>query len=617
MVEAASWESINNARERFKGDPGSGQHKHDHSSASARLNVGKYLDHFGISHSVKNNGRGTIYPLDHCLFDESHTKNEAAIIQMPDGKLIYQCFHESCKGHTWHTARQVISGNESLRPFMDGVSESYSTRESQAEEWPEPIPLGDYANLPDFPADVLPSPGREMVEAVAEVNQVDKGLVAGCYFAVLSLALAKKVEVDLITHQEPCNCFFVGVAESGTRKTGTLGVMTDCVYEYQAGINQELRPIITQAQADYKILEKRLAKLQDDAVKAKDFTEQELIRQDIKDLLEEMEENKPPNELIIIVDDITTEALANTMAVQDERLAIVSAEGGIFSILAGRYSEKAANFDVVLKGHSGDPWSCHRIGRESKSMMNPALTLCLCVQLEVIREIGRNRSFRGKGLLARFLYCLCKPQAGYRIRQMNTIPPALYDRYAEHVKGLLSIPIPELPENLRFTKDAQALWDDFYNDVEKSMRPGGELESLKDWGSKLPGATARIAGLLHLAKHGQAGLNRDISVNSVGASLGIGAYYKDHALATFGLMGEAPEQEAAKLILEYLKLHRPRTFTGRDVMRNKNALKTMAVVEGGLKVLLERGYIKEVEAQDRGRGRPAAKSYLTHPLLRA
>ena len=32
-------------------------------------------------------------------------------------------------------------------------------------------------------------------------------------------------------------------------------------------------------------------------------------------------------------------------------------EGGIFSILGGRYNEKE-NYDIFLKGHAGDFWSC-------------------------------------------------------------------------------------------------------------------------------------------------------------------------------------------------------------------------------------------------------------------
>jgi hypothetical protein len=35
------------------------------------------------------------------------------------------------------------------------------------------------------------------------------------------------------------------------------------------------------------------------------------------------------------------------------RLAIISAEGGVFDIIAGRYTNNVPNMDLWLKGHSG------------------------------------------------------------------------------------------------------------------------------------------------------------------------------------------------------------------------------------------------------------------------
>jgi putative DNA primase/helicase len=63
---------------------------------------------------VKNNGSSVLYCLKHCVFDESHSNNESAIGQTAEGKLFYQCFHNSCKGKTWHEARQIISGDDPL-----------------------------------------------------------------------------------------------------------------------------------------------------------------------------------------------------------------------------------------------------------------------------------------------------------------------------------------------------------------------------------------------------------------------------------------------------------------------------------------------------------------------
>ena len=126
------------------------------------------------------------------------------------------------------------------------------------------------------------------------------------------------------------------------------------------------------------------------------------------------------------------------MAENNERMAVFSPEGGLFEIMAGRYAKDGnGNFDLLLKAHAGDFWASHRIGREAKTMAAPALTLCLAVQSEVIEEAGKNRQFRGKGLLARFLYSLCKSQVGYRERQTKAVPSMLSHTYQEHLFSLM------------------------------------------------------------------------------------------------------------------------------------------------------------------------------------
>jgi archaellum biogenesis ATPase FlaH len=84
-----------------------------------RLDVPGYLTHYGITISkTKVEADRTIYALEKCVFDPTHGKGQASIIQGDDGKLIYKCFHNSCNGRTWKEAREIISGKDSLKSFM-------------------------------------------------------------------------------------------------------------------------------------------------------------------------------------------------------------------------------------------------------------------------------------------------------------------------------------------------------------------------------------------------------------------------------------------------------------------------------------------------------------------
>ncbi|GAH15076.1 unnamed protein product, partial [marine sediment metagenome] len=70
------------------------------------LDVGAYLEHYGIAFRIKQKDLLTLYCLDECLFDPNHKKYEAAICYSPSPPfLTYQCFHDSCHGKTWKEAR--------------------------------------------------------------------------------------------------------------------------------------------------------------------------------------------------------------------------------------------------------------------------------------------------------------------------------------------------------------------------------------------------------------------------------------------------------------------------------------------------------------------------------
>jgi len=89
-------------------------------TSRGKLDVSQYLNHHQIKHKVRQKNGSTFFCLDHCVFDENHRGNEAAIIQADDGKLLFQCFHSSCQGKRWADARQIISGNTKLLNFMNG-----------------------------------------------------------------------------------------------------------------------------------------------------------------------------------------------------------------------------------------------------------------------------------------------------------------------------------------------------------------------------------------------------------------------------------------------------------------------------------------------------------------
>lgn len=86
-----------------------------------QMDVEAYCNHYGKEVvKVKQHGTSTLYCLKECVFDPSQTVNESAIGITSEGKPFYQCFHNSCKDRKWKDAQEIISGKDSLEPFMSG-----------------------------------------------------------------------------------------------------------------------------------------------------------------------------------------------------------------------------------------------------------------------------------------------------------------------------------------------------------------------------------------------------------------------------------------------------------------------------------------------------------------
>jgi hypothetical protein len=109
-------------------------------ATGSKLDVKQYLADNGVDilKEKQTNDGGTMYCLCSCLFDPNHSPNEAAIVQNSEGKLTYQCFHNSCEGLTWHDARAQISGTNSLAPWMSGGNGRSKTSAQAAAKEKEP-----------------------------------------------------------------------------------------------------------------------------------------------------------------------------------------------------------------------------------------------------------------------------------------------------------------------------------------------------------------------------------------------------------------------------------------------------------------------------------------------
>jgi hypothetical protein len=136
---------------------------------------------------------------------------------------------------------------------------------------------------------------------------------------------------------------------------------------------------------------------------------------------------------------------------------VLSAEGWIFSTLAGRYSSGVPNLEVFLKGHAGDMLRVDRKGRPAEHVAAPALTLGLALQPEVLTDIAKMPGFRGRGLLARILYSLPENTVGRRQVGAPAVPAPIDKTYTSRLTRLvLLLADHDEPHRLRLSRDATA-----------------------------------------------------------------------------------------------------------------------------------------------------------------
>jgi len=488
-------------------------------------------------------------------------------------------------------------------------------------EWEPPVPFAD-ASLPPFPLEALPPALAGFVSEVAASVQVPVDMAAMMALGIVAAAGARTCLVQVgETHQEPLNLFVAVVMEPGSRKSGTLDALAAPLREAEREMTAADLPRITEAAEARAIEEKRLAHLRKQAAKAKTGDEAAEKGREVADLAGAL--TTVPAAPRLLADDVTPEAAAKMAGEQGGTLAIVSAEGGLFGNLGGRYQNGQPNLDLFLHGHAGEPHRVDRKGSPPVFIARVCLTVLLAIQPGVLAALSDTPAFGERGLVARFLFSIPEDLVGTRFYSNRRIDAEA--RYAYHaaVKSIVGLPLaateadPGARHLLRLDGQALSLWAQYADDVERRQAEGGDLRALKYWASKLAGAVARIAGGLHLAEHAGRGCpwTRPLAPATVAAAWAIGEYLIPHAQAAYGDMGEGADAKTARRLLKWVLRTGPAEFTLRDCHQAHRSL-THAALAAALGLLCERGFLRQAEGAKRpGAGRPKAPAYQVNPLI--
>lgn len=487
--------------------------------------------------------------------------------------------------------------------------------------WEEPVSLDSRA-LPHFPIDTL-GQLAPFVTATAESLQVPDDMVAFACLATISTATGGRRKVQ-VKHgwSESTALYLTALADSSEKKTPALNAACEPLRDIETELIEEARPAVEETRQEIRITEKAMESAEKTAGggKAADREDARADAEAAREKLLELGDN--PALPLILVRDITLEALALRMAEQKGRLGSLASEGGLFKIAAGLYGNNGkANTDLLLEAYTGGPYSIERIGRPDRRMPSTFLALGMIIQPGMVAGLEKkNPEFRQSGFLGRFLYAKPTPTE-FDTFDTPEVPFGVAEDYGQRIRALVSgVWNTSDVVMMRLSTEARTEFGRFYDGFAKRRKPGGDLHDIADWAGKLRGQLVRIAACITLFEDPQA---QEISLTRIQAAISMAPYFIAHARAVFDLMGKNREG-ALKPLRDLLAWLRSRPAPGADfsardawqALKGREWAEDMDAMNDVLRDMERYGWIAFRPAPDSGRpGRKPSPRYDVHPWI--
>lgn len=466
-------------------------------------------------------------------------------------------------------------------------------------------PLPAKEQLPDFPIASLPQHLQAYAKAVAQALQAPLDMVCCAILGSLSVAaLGARVQV-LEGYQEPMQLHMCISMAPSEGKSPVFKAVTQAIRDWINHANKRRKTQVAVYASEKRRLEKQIA-----AAEAKDDPDR------ASELIEELEELTEIRSYDAPITDTTPEALGMAMMRNGGKASIVSAEGGITDVLMGSYSDKP-NMDVILQGYSGEPISVRRVGRDPIEIDNACCAILIAVQPQVLETMLGNERLLGRGLCARFLYCVPPSMLGKRnMREARPVPKSIAINYETTIMNLTALSFEGPQQVLTLSPEALEAFYNWQDEIEPRIKTGGQWHGTANgWEGKLLGNTVRIAGLLNLAEDARG--QEPITAEQFAAAIDIARFFLAHAMSTTGKNeGLTP---SAREVLEAIIKQGQSPFSPyalRQTLKSRKRFRKGEAVDKELFALESLGYLRlMLPLERRGTGRPPEAMYEVHPEL--
>jgi len=445
-----------------------------------------------------------------------------------------------------------------------------------------------------FPLEVLPIDIQGAIEEVEKITKAPIPLIFASCMSVISATVQGLVNATYPTlngnKSVPCSLFFLTLADSGERKTSVDSHFKKPLIYWEKEKVKEYETAMKSFKGAKKAWDTRTKILENQMQKSSNPNSSQ-ITSDFTTHYQN-EPAKPIKKKLIIMD-ATTEAFMKELQSYPVK-AQLSSEGG--TILGSN----AMGVENIMKtlGQYNELWDGNGIQRDriaeeaNVSVGEVRVTLGVAVQPSVFDQFMINTKKLGKdsGFLARFLLSRPISTKGTRFIDISRqkIETPYLKNYNERISQLLNLDIRFNNDDKIFqcidilmSREAETLWEDFYNRIEEQQDEGGNYDHISGFASKSSEHLVRLATCLHIFCD-KTGQNSLIEKDIIESAIEIMYWYIREQKRFDNKSTESELLSDLKYLLEKIKDHcdkneliiansklRPKTKYGRAQFKGK------------------------------------------------
>lgn len=406
---------------------------------------------------------------------------------------------------------------------------------AQAAPWPplEPLPALVAPEPADFPFDALGPILGPAARAISDAVQAPDALAGGGVLAAAAVAAQAHVNVAMPHGAElPLSLFIASAADSGARKSA-VDVVT-------------CHPIDEQRKRDARTYAVAAAAFKADKAKRKPGDDA----------------GDAPTAKSLTIGKATTEGLHHLLRSQSH-IGLFSPEGAEF--IGGhsmRDEKRAAGIAWLLKAWGGETLDSMTRGDGLSVLVGRRVSMHVLMQPVILRGLMADPLAQGQGWIARTLIAEPRSLAGsrlYRADQVTASKRAEVARYFAALCRLLDAPpavhhegdgFELIPRSIQMSNEAQAVWIEFYNEVERQQADGQPLAGVRAWASKAAEHAARIAGVITLMSDPDAA---ELPTDAMAGAIEVAAFYLGEHVRLMGQSVEHQHQQRLRDLLAWLQ----------------------------------------------------------------